>query len=79
MEMEIEYVQAELWSGEYANTAQNQDNVAFKENGNNSPNNTTERSQRQSASDVKLKGNEIGLEKERKEKLAKEKAEKERK
>ena len=37
------------------------------------------RSQRQTASDVNIKGDEIGLDKERKEKLAKEKAEKERK
>ena len=40
------------------------------------PNNTTERSQRQSDSDVKFKGDEIGLDKERKEKLAKEKEKK---
>ena len=43
------------------------------------PNNATERNQRQTDSDVKFKGDEIGLDKERKEKLAKEKAEKERK
>ena len=35
MEKEIEYVQAELWSGEYAETAQNQDDVTSKNNGNN--------------------------------------------
>ena len=51
----------------------------LKKNGNNTPNNATERSQRQTDSDVKFKGDEIGLDKERKEKLAKEKAEKERK
>ena len=79
MEKEIEYVQAELWSGEYADTAQNQDDVTSQKNGNNLPNNATERSQRQTASDVKFKGDEIGLDKKRKEKLAKEKAEKERK
>ncbi|GIR48954.1 MAG: hypothetical protein CM15mP58_10510 [Burkholderiaceae bacterium] len=31
MEKEIEYVQAELWSGEYADMAQNQDGVASRE------------------------------------------------
>ena len=61
MEKEIEYVQAELWSGEYADTAQNQDDVTSKKNENNTPNNATERSQRQTDSDVKFKGDEIGL------------------
>ena len=75
MEKEIEYVQAELWSGEYAEMAQNQDDVASKNN-RNMPNNTTERSQRQSDSDVNFKGDEIGLDKKRKEKLAKEKQKK---
>ena len=79
MENEIEYVQAELWSGEYADTVQNQDDVTSQRNGNNTPNNATEKSQRQTDSDVKFKGDEIGLDKKRKEKLAKEKAEKERK
>ena len=79
MKNEIEYVQAELWSGEFAEEAQNQNDVTSKINGINTPNNTTQRSQRQTDSDVKFKGDEIGLDKERKEKLAKEKAEKERK
>ena len=35
MKSEIEYVQAELWSGEYANMAQNQDDITSKKNGNN--------------------------------------------
>ncbi len=66
MEKEIEYVQAELWSGEYAEMAQNQDDVTSKNN-RNIPNNTTERSQRQSDSDVNFKGDEIGLDKVQKE------------
>ena len=79
MENEIEYVQAELWSGEFAEEAQNQNDVTSEINGNNKPDNTTQRIQRQTDSDTKSKGDEIGLDKERKEKLAKEKAEKERK
>ncbi|MAF82429.1 MAG: hypothetical protein CMK52_05995, partial [Proteobacteria bacterium] len=81
MEKEIEYVQAELWSGEYADMTQNQDDVTPQKNGRFIPNEATERSQKQNAYDVKSNGDEIGLkkEKERKEKLAKEKKEKERK
>ncbi len=78
MEKEIEYVQAELWSGGYAEMAQNQDDLASEDN-RNIPNNTNERNQIQSDSDVNFKGDEIGLDKKRKEKLAKKKAEKERK
>ena len=78
MENETEYVQAELWSSEYAETAQSQNDVTSKKNGNNTPNNVTGENQRKTDSDIKFKGDEIGLEKERKEKLAKEKAEKER-
>ena len=59
MENEIEYVQAELWSGEFAEEAQNHNDVTSKINGNNTPNNTTQRSQRQTDSDVKFKGDEI--------------------
>ena len=51
MENEIEYVQAELWSGEFAEEAQNQNDVTSKINGNNTPNNTTQRSQRQTDSE----------------------------
>ena len=79
MEEEIEYVQAELWSGEYADTVQNQDDVTSQRNENTVPNNATNRSQRQTIADARIKGDEIGLDKERKEKLAKEKLEKERK
>ena len=48
MEKEIEYVQAELWSGEYAEISQNKDGVTTKNN-RNILDNTTERSQRQSS------------------------------
>ena len=65
MEKEIEYVQAELWSGEYADMTQNQDDVTPQKNGRFIPNEATERSQKQNAYDVKSNGDEIGLKKEK--------------